>query len=344
MAIEVARTYPGISPKAYEHPADRAATAAIHSIPLMDRLLKRLSSLGLERRHNQVLLGNAVRLGADQIPAVWELHTQAASCLDVSVPPLYVTQTPVVNGMTIGSDKPIVIISSSLVGGFDQEDLRSVLAHEMGHVLSEHFYYTSVLTLLASVATSATPITMLAGLPVRALYLALLEWSRAAELSCDRASAIVLADPLATCGALMRVAGGPLDGLDLQAFLRQASEYVEEEDLFSRRARFGLELSQRHPFAVRRVRELVDWVESGEYDRIVGGSYIRRGEEPPMSAQFESAVQHYRERFTAMIDRTVGGVGKLATQIQTWLRGHPEDEGDEFEPDMGGDGDTDGAD
>ena len=33
MTIEVARTYPRISPKSYEHPADKAATAALHTCP-----------------------------------------------------------------------------------------------------------------------------------------------------------------------------------------------------------------------------------------------------------------------------------------------------------------------
>jgi hypothetical protein len=79
-------------------------------------------------------------------------------------------------------------------------------------------------------------------------------------------------------------------------------------------------LTQTHPFAVRRVKELTTWVSSGAYDPIVSGSYVRRGEEPPVSAEFDSAVQHYRERFTAMIERTIGGVNKLAGQIQSWLR------------------------
>jgi hypothetical protein len=346
MAIEAVRAFPGISAKAFEHPADRAATSALHAIPFMDRLLKRLSDLGLERRHRQLLLGNAVRLGPDQLPGVWDVHASDAFCLDVPPPPLYVTQTPVVNGMTVGSKTPIVIVSSSLVSSYQPTDVHSVLAHEMGHVLSEHFYYTGVLDLLASVVRGSFPVAVLAGLPLRALYIALLEWSRAAELSADRASAIVLGDPLATCGALMRMAGGPLPGLDLQAFLRQAGEYSEEEDLFSRRARFGVELSQRHPFAVRRVKELTDWVSSGEYDRIVSGSYVRRGEEPPVSAQFDAAVQHYRERFLTMIDRTIGGVNKLAGQIQSWLRGN-RDEADEADggagPSANGAGDSDGG-
>ena len=43
--------------------------------------------------------------------------------------------------------------------------------------------------------------------------------------------------------------------------------------------RFFLELQLTHSFPVRRVAELQKWVRSGEYDRIVGGDYVKRGEE-----------------------------------------------------------------
>jgi Zn-dependent protease with chaperone function len=327
MAIEVVNGFPGISAKAYEHPADRAATSALHAIPLMDRLLKVLSELGLERRYRQILLGNAVRLGPDQVPAVYDLHRGMASILDLEPPPLYVTQTPEVNAMTIGAHTPVVIVFSGLVASYDSDEVRAVLAHELGHVLSEHFYYTGVLYLLAQVLRGMLPVSALAGLPIRALYMALLEWSRAAELSSDRAAAIAVGDPLKVCSMLMRIAGGALPGLNLQSFLRQATEYTDEEDLFARHARFGDELWRPHPFAVRRVKELVMWVESGEYDRIASGSYVRRGEEPPMSEEFDAAVSHYRERFTMMIERTAGGINKLVGQIRTWLFGQRESEG-----------------
>ena len=53
----------------------------------------------------------------------------------------------------------------------------------------------------------------------KALYYALLEWSRAAELTADRASALGTGDPLLTCRTLMRMAGGPVPGLNLDAFI-----------------------------------------------------------------------------------------------------------------------------
>ena len=149
MTIDEVTSFPGISAKAYEHPADRAATAALHAIPLLDGLLKRLTELGLERRYRQLLLGNAVRLGPEQIPAVWQSHTAAASVLDLQPPALYVTQTPFVNTMTVGANIPVVIVNSSLIASYEPEEVYAVLAHELGHVLSEHYYYNTVLGLLA---------------------------------------------------------------------------------------------------------------------------------------------------------------------------------------------------
>ena len=71
-----------------------------------------------------------------------------------------------------------------------------------------------------------------------ALYYALLEWSRAAELTADRASALGTGDPLLTCRTLMRMAGGPVPGLNLDAFITQATEYEGEGDPFARYSRF----------------------------------------------------------------------------------------------------------
>jgi hypothetical protein len=131
---------------------------------------------------------------------------------------------------------------------------------------------------------------------------------------------------MVVCRMLMRLAGGALPGMRVDAFVRQATEYVEDEDLFARRSRLATEMGRTHPAAVRRVRELVTWVQSGEFDRIRSGSYVRRGEEPPPSAAFDAAVTHYRDRFTAMIDRTAGGVNKLSNQIMSWLRREGADE------------------
>ena len=325
--------YPEISPRSYEHPADRAATSALHAIPLLDRLIKRFGRLGIETRFRQMMLGDSVRLGADQVPAVWSSHVRAASRLDLDAPPLFVTQAASLTALTFGMRSPVVVVASSIVKEQPPDQLESVLAHELGHVLSDHVTYSTMLALLHQLLTGALSDIPLAGLPIRGLYLVLLEWSRAAELSCDRAAALEIDDPVVVCRALMNVVGGSIDGMNVDAFIRQATEYTDEEDLFARRSRFWSEMRRTHPPAVRRVKELVTWVESGDYDRIRAGSYVRRGQEPPPSAEFDAAVKHYRERFTAMVERTIGGVNKLSNQISSWLGRNQESGGDD-----GGDG------
>jgi len=336
--------YEGISPKAYEHPADRAATAALHSIPLMDQLIKRLCDFGHERRLRQVLLGNAVRIGDDQLADLWTSYRHCADLLDLDVTPdLYVTQTPLVNAMTVGARNPMVIVYSSLVASYESTETQAVLAHELGHVLSEHYTYTTALIIISQVIQGAIPRSLLAGLPIRALYLALLEWSRMAELSSDRAAALVLGDPLPVCHMLMRMAGGALPGMNLDAFIRQATEYEEEDDLYARHARFWEELGRTHPFAVRRVRQLVAWVSEGDFDHIRSGRYLRRGQEPPPSAEFDAAVTHYGDRFVALVDRMGGGVQRVADQIGDWLRARQGTDGGVGEPEDGwGDDDEEG--
>ena len=297
---------------------------------MIDVVLKRLIDLGHVGRLRQVMIGNAVRIGENQLPTIWASHQRAATVLDVAaVPELYVTQTPLANALTVGAQRPYVVVFSGLVSSYEVAEVDTVLAHEMAHVLSEHYYYQTALVLLSRFVSGVLP-RSLVGLPIQALYLILLEWSRAAELSCDRAAALVMGDPLIPCGMLMRMAGGAIEGMSLDAFIAQAASYAEEDDLFVRWGRAWVEVGLSHPFAVKRVRELVAWVQEGDYDRIRSGGYVRRGQEPPPSAEFESAVSHYRQRFTQVLERTAGGVQRLAAQMEDWLRRRTssEDDGD----------------
>ena len=57
----------GIAPRAYQHPADKAASAALSAIPYLDRVVRKLIELGYERALRQVgarRLGAAVRAAA----------------------------------------------------------------------------------------------------------------------------------------------------------------------------------------------------------------------------------------------------------------------------------------
>ena len=85
--------------------------------------------------------------------------------------------------------------------------MRTVLGHEAGHILSDHVLYRTALIILLQLSAPRR-LPMLAGIPLLAIQLALLEWFRCAELSCDRAATLVNRDPLVTCRTMMVLAGG----------------------------------------------------------------------------------------------------------------------------------------
>ncbi|HUY29849.1 MAG TPA: M48 family metallopeptidase [Acidimicrobiales bacterium] len=321
MALPVSErpAYPSISAKAFEHPADRAATAALATIPLLDRVLKKLSELRFERSFQQLLLADAVRLGERQLPEVHAAHLSALRTLDIAGrPELYVAQLPSMNAMTVGSSRPVVMLGASLVKSLPKDELAAVIGHEDGHVLADHVHYATVLAILQRLLS--TGLSPVGRLPLQAVVLVLLEWYRCAELSCDRAATLVVDDPMVVCRLLMDISGGGAEGLNVDAFIQQAHEYAETEDVLARPGRWLTELGRTHPYAVRRVGELTRWVAEGEFDRIRSGSYVRRGQEPPVTDQLREATEHYRRRFTEIVDRVAGGTQKLFNQFSAWLR------------------------
>ena len=322
---EAIEPYPGISSKAYEHPADRAATAALKSIPMMDTVVRRLVEFSYERALRQMYLGNAIKASERQLPQLWTSYEGVRHILDMPEDyDLYVTSALYFNAVTIGSTKPMIVVGATLLEQLGPGEQRVILGHELGHILSDHVLYITALNILLSAGNSLP----LLGLPLRAVRAVLLEWRRAAELSCDRAATLAVRDPRIVCRALMVVAAGlPADQLNLDAFMAQAMEYENWEDSHDRIRRFFNEINATHSNSVRRVSEVMKWVQSGEYDRIVRGEYRRRGEQTDTRAEASGAFEYYSERFRALF-RELGDnvtnlgsqVGDVSQQVSEWLR------------------------
>src|SRR4051812_50088152 len=71
-----------ISPRAIQHPADRAATAALQQVPYLDAVIRKLIELGYERAYRQAYLGSAVRPGDPQLPPILGLQREAVNLPD----------------------------------------------------------------------------------------------------------------------------------------------------------------------------------------------------------------------------------------------------------------------
>jgi Peptidase family M48 len=137
---------PEISSRAWEHPADRGALVALRKLKGFDTVLKALSGLINERAVRLELLGSAIRADERQFPALHRALAEVGTVLDAEyLPEVYVSANPFPNAVTIGMDKPLIVVNSALVELLDEDEMAFVLAHELGHAISGHAVYQTLL-------------------------------------------------------------------------------------------------------------------------------------------------------------------------------------------------------
>ncbi|HLU25796.1 MAG TPA: M48 family metallopeptidase [Longimicrobiales bacterium] len=293
-----------INPASWEHPADRAALTALRRVPGFDQVLRKVFGIFGEKPIRLAFQANAVRVSERQFPLIHRRYLEVLETLDAPEHyELFVSQTPIVNAGAYGMDRPFIILNSGSIRLLDDEDeLRFLLGHELGHILSGHVLYRTMLILLIEIAQMGFPIV---GLAARAVLVALLEWGRKAELSADRAGLLATQNPEAALRTMMKLAGGGTnEETDLTEFLRQADEYRTGGDLLDSVFKVLNLVAATHPFHVLRAAELRDWVETGEYDRLLRGEYRRRTDEPPpWTEDLAAALRAYREEAQTLIDQ-----------------------------------------
>jgi Zn-dependent protease with chaperone function len=305
----------GISSRAYEHPADRSALVALRKLSGFDVLLAKLFGLINERALRLSYLAGAVKVSERQFPHIYALVRDGSYILDLpDVPEVYVMQSPLVNAMAIGRDRPFIVITTGLVNLHDEEELRWVIGHELGHILSGHAVYRTMLLILIRLSLRIAWMP-LGYLGLRAIIWGLEEWFRKSELSCDRAGLLAGQDMEAARRALMKLAGGPyLSELNPDAFREQAHEYDAAPDLRDSVLKLMQLQGNTHPFAVVRFAELDHWAVSGDYERILGGDYIRRDTDRNASVtdEVKNAAKSYQDAWARSEDPLAGILRNVA--------------------------------
>lgn len=314
------RILTGISSRAWEHPADRAALAALRRLPVFDLVLKKLFGIFGEKPVRLSFQANAVRVTPRQFPHVHRLYLEVCETLDAPEPyDLFISQTPVVNAGAYGMDRPFIILNSGMKTLLNDRQLQYVMGHEVGHIMSGHVLYRTMTVLLLQLAQLGFPIV---GIAARAVLIGLLEWSRKAELSCDRAGLLAIQDPDDVMIALMRMAGaGTPEETNLGEFIQQAEEYRTSEDVADSVFKILNLLGQSHPFPVLRVAELRTWIEDGHYERVLAGQYARRGEpDPEYRSDLREAARAYAEGARGLLDDVADAARKMGESLFDNLR------------------------
>jgi Zn-dependent protease with chaperone function len=263
----------------YVHPSDSRALAALKAIPGIDSALKKLLEVTGESAIRVIFTASAVKVTPHQCPDLHAKLQVACTTLGVDMPELFVQQNPIVNAFTGGVKNPIIVLHSSLIERLTDEEVLAVVAHEVGHIHAEHVLYLTAARLLEALANVALASAPVAGLVAQILSgtmrAALLAWARRAELSCDRAALLVTQDADVIGRTMMKLCGGTFASkVDYEQFLQQARDFQKtyDEKALDRFWADIITSGLSHPFPVWRVSEILKWVDSGDYARLMSGT------------------------------------------------------------------------
>lgn len=261
----------GLSPKEYEHPFDKYALEKVTAFPILPAVLNKIMTWTKIKWDIVALCGTNFHVTKEACPDLFQIAHCSSEILDLAkCPNLYIQQDYYINAYTTGFQKDAyMVINSGTIDSLSDEELTFVVGHEMGHIKSGHVLYHLTAAFLAQLAS---------GIPGSSLLQAPLDyWQRMSEFTADRAGLLACQDLDASLSAIMKMSGLPskyYGKASVDGFMKQAKEFNEEYSGYADQIIKGVTiLTEDHPWTILRASELIKWVESGEYERIVNGNH-----------------------------------------------------------------------
>lgn len=246
----------------YSFVLDRQSRAAVESARPIQLAVASTVRLWKQVWRGQ-LLGSAVKVSDRQFPRIQGIVRECSETLGIHVPQVYIVNNPHLNAATYGTDEEsFILVHSALVDHYSDEELRTVLGHECGHIHNAHVVYLTTLHYLKTIASSFLPwIVYPAMIPLN-------ELSRRAEITCDRAGMLCARNEQVAARALTKLVLGSkklYEEFNLDAFLEQYEEGKESLGRY-------MEALATHPYLPKRVLAMRVFAESALYKHAAGAT------------------------------------------------------------------------
>jgi Zn-dependent protease with chaperone function len=205
----------------------------IDAVPLMYRFFDYIMKTRMPLIRQQLNL-ECIQTGPNQYPEIYNIGEECARRLGIGIPKIYVKYDPYLNASAYAFDdaEPVIVVHSSLVEALTPGELKAIIGHECGHIHNNHVIYKMageiILALGAGTASTLFPgINAFIGLFTVGVRVLFQDWSRCAEITCDRAAMINSDDEKDASMALAKLSFGGVDalsGINIDEYIRQIDE------------------------------------------------------------------------------------------------------------------------
>jgi Zn-dependent protease with chaperone function len=212
----------------------------------------------LNRSHHNALIAQARPITPHTEPILANLENDCAKRLQSGSFSTYVAPGNVLNAYTFGLAEPqVVVVYAGLLRIMDEDELRFIIGHELGHVRLGHTWLNSLMGGMAGIPSPYGAAIV--------LYFAFRWWNRACEYSADRAGLLACGKLEKAASALIKLEVGSSATSSRQDW-QQALRQIEAQD--DHLQNNLLETLSTHPMTVRRLEALRQYAASQEYQRL----------------------------------------------------------------------------
>ncbi len=238
----------------YSFDLDNEMRKKLNAIPGFYSVAKKLCATYVAREI-QLLNQSGLAVGPNQFPEIYQMGVECAGRLGIGVPNIYIKNVTEMNAYTVAGDDsaPTIILFSGIVERMTPGELKCVIGHECGHVHNQHGVYQVAVDYILRSGKG------MAGLILSGANMALMQfWTRAAEITADRA-AVICADRVEDAvGVNKKLTYGAMLGGEYDVNIDALREQLE---ITMKNPTKILEITANHPNSIRRVLADLEFAE-----------------------------------------------------------------------------------
>lgn len=245
----------------YAYGADYLLRQKIKAIPGFYPLAKAIANTYVPRKKQELNL-YGLRVGPSQFADVYEIVSDCSMRLGIGIPTVYIKNAPAelnAGAYALEDDAPLIEITSGLLERVTPGELRAVIGHECGHIHNNHGIYNIAAEIVLDSLQIAIPgIQQIVALISSPLRWAFMMWSRAGEVTCDRAGVICskkAEDDITLQAKLIYGAALNRQDVNIDAVLKQY------DTLRATPVRL-MEIEDTHPLSIRRIFAIKEFLGS----------------------------------------------------------------------------------
>ena len=211
------------------------------------------------RAHHQALMDSAYPLTSANQPRLAALVRECVATLRPPGIEVFIAPGNALNAYAFGLSRPnTIVLFAPLFEVMDEEEMKFIISHEIGHVCLGHTWLNTLIGGMAGVPSPFGAALILA--------FAFRWWNRSCEYSADRAGLLACGNQSKATSALVKLVAGR-QALDPRIFEAAQRQIESEDDQV-----WGLlgEALSTHPLLVKRIEQLRAYAASAEYRRLSG--------------------------------------------------------------------------